>query len=72
MIIRPFLATMIGAQKFEEVNDYAVQLFGARDRNELLGTSPWILVEESRRFTSCPWKAGGVVREVSTRSRQNS
>ena len=36
-----FLPNLIGAQKFEEVNDYAVRMFGARDRNELLGTSPW-------------------------------
>jgi len=36
-----FLANMIGAQKFEEVNDYTVRLFGARDRNELIGSSPW-------------------------------
>ena len=33
---------MIGAMMVEEVNDYAVKMFGARDRNELLGPTNWL------------------------------
>lgn len=53
------LADTIGAQKFEEVNDYAVHLFGARDRNELLGTSPWAWlksVDILRRAVESRWQ----------------
>ena len=53
------LADTIGAQKFEEVNDYAVHLFGARDRNELLGTSPWAWlksVDILRRAVESRWR----------------
>ena len=54
-----YLPNAIGAQKFEEVNDYAVQLFGARDRNELLGTSPWIWLKSHdtlRRALESRWR----------------
>jgi PAS domain S-box-containing protein len=54
-----FLPNVIGAQKFEEVNDYAVQLFGARDRNELLGTSPWAWLKSHdtlRRAVESRWR----------------
>ena len=54
-----FLANTIGAQRFEEVNDYTVQLFGARDRNELLGTSPWTWLQSHdtlRRAVESRWR----------------
>ena len=37
-----FVSDMIDAMVVEEVNDYAVKMFGARDRNELLGPTHWL------------------------------
>jgi PAS domain S-box-containing protein len=34
----------------EEVNDYAVQMFGARDRSELLGSTQWVWRESPDTF----------------------
>jgi PAS domain S-box-containing protein len=53
------LASVIGAQKFEEVNDYTVRLLGARDRNELLGSSPWTWLRSHdtlRRAVESRWR----------------
>ena len=53
------LADAIGAQKFEEVNDYAVRALRCRDRNELLGTSPWAWlksVDILRRAVESRWR----------------
>jgi PAS domain S-box-containing protein len=40
-----FVSTMIGAMVVEEVNDYAVRMFGARSREELLGPTHWLWAE---------------------------
>jgi PAS domain-containing protein len=53
-----FLPAVIGAQKIEEANDYAVRLFGARDRDELIGTSPWTWIKSRdvlRRALESRW-----------------
>jgi PAS domain S-box-containing protein len=54
-----FVADVIGAQRFEEVNDSTVRLFGARGREELLGTSPadWLgNLDTLRRALESRWR----------------
>ena len=45
-----FLSNAIGALVVEEVNDYTVQLFGARNRRELLGPTHWTWAESLDTF----------------------
>jgi PAS domain S-box-containing protein len=54
-----FVATMIGAMVVEEVNDYAVKMFGARSRDELLGPTNWLWaksMETPRRAFEGRWR----------------
>jgi PAS domain S-box-containing protein len=45
-----FVSDAIGALIVEEVNDYTVQLFDARDRKELLGPSHWTWEKSTDTF----------------------
>jgi C4-dicarboxylate-specific signal transduction histidine kinase len=54
-----YLPDVIGAQTFEEVNDYAVRMFDAKDRNELIGASPWTWLRNHdtlRRALESRWR----------------
>jgi PAS domain S-box-containing protein len=54
-----FLQDAIGALMVEEVNDYTVQLFGARDRDELLGPTHWTWgksIDSFRRAMESRWR----------------
>jgi PAS domain S-box-containing protein len=53
-----FVSTMIGAMVVEEVNDYAIKMFGARSRDELLGPTHWLWtrsIETARRAFEGRW-----------------
>jgi PAS domain S-box-containing protein len=53
-----FVSTMVGAMVVEEVNDYAVHMFGARNRDELLGPTNWLWaksMETPRRAFEGRW-----------------
>jgi PAS domain S-box-containing protein len=69
-----FLANTIRAQKFEEINDYAVHLFGAQHRNELIGTSPWDWlksVDILRRAVESRWRGEEFYQETTKLETRN-
>ena len=62
-----FLSDAIGALVVEEINDYTVKLFDARDRNELLGPTHWTWARSPdtfRRAMESRWRGEEFYQEV--------
>jgi PAS domain S-box-containing protein len=62
-----FLSNAIGALMVEEVNDYPVQLFGARTRQELLGPTHWTWaksIDTFRRAMESRWRGEELFQET--------
>src|SRR5262249_33726519 len=62
-----FVSTMIGAMVVEEVNDYAVRMFGARNPDELLGPTHWLWtksMETPRRAFEGRWRGEEFFQEM--------
>jgi PAS domain S-box-containing protein len=62
-----FLSNAIGALMVEEVNDYTVQLFGARTRQELLGPTHWTWansIDTFRRAMESRWRGEELFQET--------
>ena len=63
-----FLSNAMSALRVEEVNEYTVQLFGARDRSELLGPTHWIWANSPdtfRRALQSRWRNEDYFQEAS-------
>jgi PAS domain S-box-containing protein len=62
-----FVSEMVGAMVVEEVNDYAVRMFGARDRSELIGPTHWLWaksMETPRRAFEGRWRGDAFFQET--------